>query len=697
MKNLTLFFLATQVIVTSQVPFMLKDVTPGSASSRIGDLYVRPTNEVLFFAAPQVTPSTGAIYRTDGSVSGTYKLSNVVSAGSFAELGTQSFFGVTASGHSLWKTNGQVAGTDSMNTPGLTDASELRTLGQKLAFTGKVNTTTFQIWGSDGTSVGTSSLAGPFFSIQTLTVVNNICFLAANTSSSGTELWRTDGTSLGTYQLKDIRVGAAGSFTGNPIKAVSNNKIYFIANDGTTGEELYVTDGTANGTTLLKDINPGTASSNAMAVYYPASNGVFFMADNNVNGIELWFTDGTSANTQLIRDAATGTLSAQPSILNFANGYAYYFYRNISGNGILYKSDGTSAGTSTISIITPGSNNPYISDDKPRIYNGYVYLICNKSFGTANEDSIYLHKVDLNLGTHVISDRIRFDQIKGGNFMWHNMTATQLGSKIIYYPHASSSNLSALIFNLATATHKIHYKLGGQSQYYPFPLVHQPVGNKFYFPFKTNANSPGYLDLTTDSIYNLYNSTYQCSLSDPNYTWDFQLYTLNNKAYFLSYETGYGLELFGTDYTPSGTSRLLDLNAGGGNFDNDNSQNLCISRKFKFFSTPNNLYFLADDITNGAELWALVSTSVSPQPSSLQETAGGRTIIFPNPSNGNFSIESDAPFNKVVITNVAGATIREYEVDSTKADLSCSDLSRGIYFVKIEGPSFHKTMKLVIE
>src|SRR5688572_3087311 len=132
MKKLTSFFFAFPVAIFAQVPFMLKDITAGSAGSTIGELYLRPTNEVIFFAASQATPSSGGMYRTDGSVAGTYKLSNVISAGSFAGLGTHTYFCATSAGYCLHKTNGQVSGTDSIVTPALMSASDVKTIGQKM-------------------------------------------------------------------------------------------------------------------------------------------------------------------------------------------------------------------------------------------------------------------------------------------------------------------------------------------------------------------------------------------------------------------------------------------------------------------------------------------------------------------------------------------------------------------------------------
>src|SRR4051812_6362377 len=128
---------------------------------------------------------------------------------------------------------------------------------------------------------------------------------------------------------------------------VFQNKIYYVARDQDFGEELWVSDGTAQGSVLFKDINPGPASSNLGSDYASdyqgpvvSGNQFFFRADDGTHGLELWVSDGTAAGTHLVKDIALGAASAAPTLLTDVNGTLFF----ISG-GDLYRSDGTSAGT----------------------------------------------------------------------------------------------------------------------------------------------------------------------------------------------------------------------------------------------------------------------------------------------------------------------------------------------------------------
>jgi ELWxxDGT repeat protein len=78
---------------------------------------------------------------------------------------------------------------------------------------------------------------------------------------------------------------------------------------------------------------------------------LFFRANDGVNGDELWRSDGTSAGTTLVKDIVTGSGSSNPSYLANVNG-TLFFRANDGVNGYeLWQSDGTSAGTTLVKDI----------------------------------------------------------------------------------------------------------------------------------------------------------------------------------------------------------------------------------------------------------------------------------------------------------------------------------------------------------
>ena len=72
---------------------------------------------------------------------------------------------------------------------------------------------------------------------------------------------------------------------------------------------------------------------------------LFFYADDS-SGKELWKSDGTSAGTTRLVDIGTGSFTSFPSDLT-AVGNTLFFGADDGSSGYeLWKSDGTSAGTS---------------------------------------------------------------------------------------------------------------------------------------------------------------------------------------------------------------------------------------------------------------------------------------------------------------------------------------------------------------
>ena len=98
---------------------------------------------------------------------------------------------------------------------------------------------------------------------------------------------------------------------------------------------------------LLLDIAPGTTNSapNNMFLY---QGEVYFGADRDAEGRELWKSDGTATGTVLVKDLRPGPDNSTPSFF-FTLKDTLYFSANTGFGNVLFKSDGTSAGTGQIS------------------------------------------------------------------------------------------------------------------------------------------------------------------------------------------------------------------------------------------------------------------------------------------------------------------------------------------------------------
>jgi ELWxxDGT repeat protein len=208
----------------------------------------------------------------------------------------------------------------------------------------------------------------------TVALENGAIAFVGYSDEQGNELWRSDGTAEGTRLVADILPGTQSSLPSNML--VFDGKLYFSANDGQSGAELWVSDGTTAGTQQVRDIYPGPlgstprggTASNIWSAYPLATTGAFYFAANDgIHGSELWRSDGTSAGTTLVKDLSpTGRSegSAPDRFVAYTGGVVFTAYT--LENGIaLWASNGVERGTQLIYEGVAGPNSDYINQLQP--------------------------------------------------------------------------------------------------------------------------------------------------------------------------------------------------------------------------------------------------------------------------------------------------------------------------------------------
>lgn len=350
---------------------MLKDITTASGGSV--PRYLTNVGTTLYFEAGIPASFSRGLYKSDGTVGGT-TLVKAMTIYSLIDVNGNLFIigdGADGSGTELWKSDGTAAGTVLVKDikPGSASSSigNSAILNNQLIFSADDGTNGKSIWMSDGTSAGTTLVKSFGVSLQSGIVVSNgIGFFSVN-STGGTELWKTDGTLAGTVAVKDINPGSSSSSPGNLINI--NNTLFFSATDGTNGFELWSSDGTSSGTSMVKDVSPSGSALTTPSLgsnYFTNVNGtLYFVAYNPTTGDELWKSDGTSAGTTLVKDIVPGTGSPfaawLPSFINL-NGTLFFTANDPIAGKELWKSDGTSAGTVLLGDINPGTGDPLIAN-----------------------------------------------------------------------------------------------------------------------------------------------------------------------------------------------------------------------------------------------------------------------------------------------------------------------------------------------
>lgn len=506
--------------------------------------------------------------------------------------------GDTSHGEELYKSDGSGQGTSLVAdvNPGPSDGVSIpypsTTLyGPTIAGMGVLNGVVYfpgtngvngvQLWRSDGTAPGTyqvaqinstSNSSAPSSSLT----IGGTTYFTANDGIHGTELWKTDGTSAGTTMVADLN---AGRFDSLPSGLTNwNGTLYFTASDGTS-TNLYKTDGTAAGTSVV--------FAGAIRDLTPAGNYLYFEARDSSGNTDLYRTDGTPSGTQFIQilmpplnypflggpiaepsmaafdgtlyftalgnaapeglwkvnpDAAPTEIAQLPGArggqgnLTVVGNTLYFAANDINGNSAIWRSDGTSAGTSM--VRTTGSSQYVVT-------NFYAF-----------DDSLYF--TVSNYYPQSVVGVYRTDGTSAGTVLltpfnlgaaW-TFTFAAAGGKL--YFSSSDSSSEALLYTTdgsAAGTHVVDSTVNNISSM-------TAANNLLYF---TGQNFLGMRELwQTDGT-----STSLVNASETAAGWESGnlLGQLNNTFLFDGYDAQHGYELWGVPLTPSASSTFVKSDA----------------------------------------------------------------------------------------------------------------------------------------
>jgi ELWxxDGT repeat protein len=377
---------------TSAGTRLVADLAAGTASSTITAM--TPFDGRLYFIAG------GSLWRTDGTAAGTTNAwpssgsDPRTVTGSVAVFRDELYFvgNDSASGRELraLDVRGDVRLVIDIGTGASSgNPARLMATDDRLFFSANGGSGT-ELFVTDGTAGGTRQVAdlnpGTAGSTPiTLAAFGNRVFFSATTNASSpgtTELFISDGTPGGTTAL-GATFGQAGPALGS--YTAFSGGLVFVASDSTGGTEPWTSDGTVAGTHRLADLRPGTASSSPTS--FGRVDGQAFFRASTPNGLDWWVTDGTEAGTRLFghdySPAAPAVLSGdriiayssaltglEPAAIdpatdeitplgdiqtNLAAVTADQFtragqYIYFQANGLLWRTDGTSAGTLCLDV-----------------------------------------------------------------------------------------------------------------------------------------------------------------------------------------------------------------------------------------------------------------------------------------------------------------------------------------------------------
>ena len=655
-----------------------------------GSRFIKSGNEIYF--SGEASFSIGQeLYKTDGMtvslVKNIYPSSNKDSyPNNFATLNGTVYFSATngTNGFELWKSNGTETGTEmvkdinpgsgnsfSTNTPIKVYNNELFfTYGTKLwksdgttagtiellelesnpkaivIFNSKIHVFTYSnaFWVSDGTVDGSEKIettTSEFFHNNEYAVVGNQLFFQAN-NEAGYEIWKTDGTAIGSGLVKDIHP----EFDDNNIEGIIdlNGKALFTASDGNwLGKELYISDGTEAGTQLLKDINTQGNRGSSPQNYFQFGNKILLSADNGEYGREPWIIENGTAT--LLKDINSGTLYSNPSNFLELNGLVYFYATSAEKGKELWKTDGTEAGTVLVKDINPNAESG-ISSNYLVTLNGKLYFY---AFDPVNGSELWesdgteagtILVKDINTGDassirsgelYVFKNKIYFNATDSSNDyeLWTS-DGTEAGTILFYDANASGSSSpdnfiefkDGLHFRANSSSGSRMYKTDGTNT---FSVTDKGYSNMTvsgeYLYFVSTYNNGGELwatqnGVTVYQVKDIKPGTGGRNGSFPNYLTD-----LNGTLYFVANDGTNGNELWKSDGTASGTTLVKNII--------DGSDSSYISEIVNFAGT---LIFGAGNNNQNKELWKSDGTETG---TVLLQDINPSTEQYGNGSNPN--------------------------------------------------------------
>ena len=544
-------------------------------------------------------------------------------------------------GFELWKSDGTTAGTvlvkDLISGPTSSQSiDQFIAVNGKLFFMTKVGR---ELWVSDGTTINTDTLI-TFSTIGTIKeksfieLNNLLIFIIQNPTTFNLELWKSDGTIIGTKLLKSFNSG--GTSIDIQTLKVFNNQLYFTANDGSTGREIWKSDGSISGTVLVKDIQLGLNNGIPWPdpPFFNEVNGLlYFLGEDATHGNELWKTDGTSIGTTLVKDIKTGGGGSgitSPTVV----GNRLFFRTFIAGRTSLWVSDGTNSGTNK--IIDLSLNDFMLAFDS----------------------------------THLVFTQDNTSPINYGKELWIT-DGTVLGTSIL--KDINPGNNQGVPTN--------HFKAIVIDSILFFNATDGIHGLELWKSDGTDSGTVLVKDLnpgTADGFIN--NSEF--------------MFDANGTLFFDAISSGgsSSTELWQSNGSDSNTFRHdIDTNGGGS-----------IPKFLTLIDTT--LFFVANDGFSGKELYAVYVDSVKTPPIIIHTTLSEKDFrieprIYPNPSENIITIDLNKISNSsstIVLMDITGKVVVKKTFFGQKTELNLHNQKRGIYLIQLfnENNLVH-TMKIV--
>ncbi|MBB6372187.1 T9SS type A sorting domain-containing protein [Chryseobacterium shigense] len=645
---------------------ILKNIMPGNTSSMANSKFIRLNNKIYFDSnANGVSPAYGDyIWETDGTEVGTVLFNTPPETELYGKSSDGMHLILTKPnyGNRYWITNGNPSQTFEITDIGMPYNNSFIDLNSKIYLTGynpKNGTELFSInpvsqTSSLATDISRFESSAPH-SFEVLD--NELIFIAADRQYNN-QLYKRN---KNTQQLERLSTFGNTSFMG----MFSDNKDTFFK----IGNYLYTKNGTPNprsgmyrtaGTEIYSEglsTPPGTVTYDTSFYVNLNDNTLLFSGYNNVIGTELWKIDNDTDTAVLVKDISAdnmGSMYNTDSQTAVLNGSAYFVAKENGKLGI-WKSDGTSAGTSKAIEFSYQDG----TDGDIKVLKSFN----NKLFFTKrqeNNSSYGQNELWASDGDQASAVLLKSHAVPYGSGNISRETEV-LNGKLFYNTTGYPSGLYSTDGTVVGTTEILSGNFFGETKF-------KKCGNLLFF---TNNNGAQLwrTDGTASGTFSLVSS-----LSSAK-----EMLCINNYLYFLN---GDSQKVWKTNGT---TSNTMPMDIFVTNDDNQLMPNENIE---KIATDGEKLYLSIATKNHGSEMYEITDTLpvylATDDIRKDDKNTNADIQIYPNPVTDYFSVKSKGNYRieTVKIFDASGKLIKN--IASINDRINVSDLSSGIYFVRIK-------------
>ena len=266
---------------------------------------------------------------------------------------------------SLWRSDGTEGGTIRLRVFENMGFGSLWGADDGVAFVANGGAASVGVWASDGSVAGTRVISGDEARSGldgTLFPWNGAVYYFVWDGSERNRLWRSTGTPAATEVVWDGDPSVTANEAGWLVTAGGRLVFATFEDDFAT---LLATDGTPGSERVLASPRLGVYVDRGGPGLITVGEVVYFVARDEEHGYELWRTDGTTEGTTLVKDIWPGRdgHSAPHGMTSIHGRFVFVADDGVHGRE-LWTSDGTAAGTRMVADIWPGPGSSWPQSDR---------------------------------------------------------------------------------------------------------------------------------------------------------------------------------------------------------------------------------------------------------------------------------------------------------------------------------------------